>query len=208
MTAVDNKIMSRRKQRKLVWFGSLLVAIAAGTGLTNQFLPRVQAQNAGAITVKSDIQEANTESGIVTARGNVFIDYPARAMQATATQAQYFSKERQLVLSGDVFVLQEGNSMRAERMTYSIDEGRFLATPAQDEQVESIYIVPEDEPAEESTAAPVTSEEEETVIDPVITLPSEEETTVEGEADVEPTDLPADQEQDPTVAPVTPSSDN
>ena len=101
------------------------------------------AQGKQALTVRSDVQEANSETGVITARGNVYIDYPARNIQATASQAQYFSNERRLVLSGDVYVLQDGNSMRAETMTYLIDEGRFIATPETQQQVESIYIVEE-----------------------------------------------------------------
>ena len=109
------------------------------------FSPKpIQAQNyasGGSITVRSDIQEANSETGVVTALGNVEINFPARQIQATAAQAQYFSRERRLILSGNVYVLQEGNSMRAEEMTYLIDEGRFIATPKENRQVESTYIV-------------------------------------------------------------------
>ncbi|MEM8777302.1 MAG: LptA/OstA family protein [Cyanobacteria bacterium P01_G01_bin.49] len=103
------------------------------------------------LTVRSDIQEANSETGVVTARGNVQIFYPARDIQGTSAQAQYFSRERRLVLTGNVYVLQEGNSMRAETMTYLIDEGRFIATPETTQQVESIYLVTE---AEDTPAAP------------------------------------------------------
>lgn len=105
----------------------------------------------GALTVRSDIQEANSQTGVVTARGNVQVFYPARKIQATSAQAQYFSKERRLVLSGNVYVLQEGNSMRAETMTYLVDEGRFIATPPSNQQVESIYIVTE---SQQPSAAP------------------------------------------------------
>lgn len=107
-----------------------------------------QAQTAGdgrALTVRSDVQEANSKTGVVTARGNVQINYPARQIQATAAQAQYFDRERRLVLTGNVYVLQEGNSMRAETMTYLIDEGRFVATPKSGRQVESIYLVSDPE---------------------------------------------------------------
>jgi lipopolysaccharide export system protein LptA len=97
------------------------------------------------LTVRSDVQEANSQTGVVTARGNVQIYYPARKLQATAAQAQYFSKERRLVLTGNVYALQEGNSMRAESMTYLIDEGRFVATPHNNQQVESIYLVKEND---------------------------------------------------------------
>ncbi|BAZ43960.1 OstA-like protein precursor [Chondrocystis sp. NIES-4102] len=104
----------------------------------------IQAQSAlgsGAITLKSDIQESNSKTGIITARGNVQINYPARKIQATAAQAQYYSRERRLILTGNVYVIQEGNSMRAETLTYLVDEGRFIATPQSDRQVESTYII-------------------------------------------------------------------
>ncbi|MEO8892290.1 MAG: LptA/OstA family protein, partial [Coleofasciculaceae cyanobacterium] len=105
-----------------------------------------------ALTVRSDIQEADRETGIVTARGNVQIDYPSRQIQATAAQAQYFSRERRLVMSGNVYVLQQGNSLRGETITYLIDEGRFLALPKKQQQVESIYLVPESQPAPAAAA--------------------------------------------------------
>lgn len=133
---------------------SLLVMITLLTStLSNFYLPapftQVKSQSVRdrekqALTVRSDIQEANSETGVITARGNVYINYPARDIQATAAQAQYFSKEKRLVLNGNVYVLQEGNTMRAETMTYLIDEGRFIATPENQQQVESIYLV-EDE---------------------------------------------------------------
>lgn len=108
-------------------------------------LAQTPQQQASPITVRSDIQEANSETGVITARGNVHIDYPSRQIQATAAQAQYFSRERRLVLSGNVYVLQQGNSMRAETMTYLIDEGRFIATPKNSRQVESVYLIPNNE---------------------------------------------------------------
>lgn len=99
----------------------------------------------GEITLRSDIQESNSQTGIITAKGNVKIDYPARQIQATAAQAQYYSRERRLVLTGDVYVIQEGNSMRAETLTYLLDEERFIATPQSDRQVESTYIITDPE---------------------------------------------------------------
>ena len=135
----------------------LVGIIAAGLSTMLIFhgaIRHVEAQTiseGSALTVRSDIQEANSETGVITARGNVYINYPARDIQATAAQAQYFSQERRLVLSGNVYVLQEGNSMRAETMTYLIDEGRFIATPEADQQVESIYLVEDPETQQENT---------------------------------------------------------
>lgn len=126
-------------QKSLLTSLSLVGAIA----LPASVLPAI-AQTAGAsqpLTLRSDIQEANAVTGVITARGNVQINYPARQIQATSIQAQYYSRERRIVLSGDVYVLQEGNSLRGEVITYLIDEGRFVAVPDDGEQVESIYIV-------------------------------------------------------------------
>lgn len=111
--------------------------------LTSPLVSGAQSTESGSITLKSDIQESNAKTGIITARGNVQINYPARQIQATAAQAQYYSRERRLILTGNVYVIQEGNSMRAEEMTYLIDEGRFIATPQSDRQVESTYIITE-----------------------------------------------------------------
>lgn len=104
--------------------------------------PGVNPAGNQALTVRSDIQEADSKTGIVTARGNVRINYPSRQMQATAAQAQYFSRERRIVLMGDAYVLQDGNSLRAETITYLIDEGRFIAVPENNQQVESVYFIP------------------------------------------------------------------
>ena len=108
-----------------------------------QYLQAQNLSDSGSITIRSDSQEANSETGVITAQGNVRINYPSRQIQATATQAQYYSRERRLVLNGNVYVIQQGNSMRAESMTYLIDEGRFIATPRADRQVESTYVVTE-----------------------------------------------------------------
>lgn len=114
-----------------------------------------QNQQAGrALTVRSDVQEADAKTGIVTARGNVQINYPARDIQATSDQAQYYSRERRLVLSGNVYILQEGNSIRGEVVTYLIDEGLFVAQPKPNRQVESIYMVPENTAAPQSEQPP------------------------------------------------------
>ena len=54
------------------------------------------------------------------------------------------------------YVLQEGNSIQGENITYLIDEGRFIATPKTNGQVESIYIVNDPNPTTAPQAAPAT----------------------------------------------------
>jgi lipopolysaccharide export system protein LptA len=122
-----------------------IAAVVSGVIMSVPQIAQAQFPPSGAITLKSDVQESNAKTGVITARGNVQINYPARKIQATATQAQYYSRERRLILTGNVYVLQAGNSLRAEEMTYLIDEGRFIAKPQSDRQVESTYIITDPE---------------------------------------------------------------
>ena len=96
------------------------------------------------LTLRADTQQANAKTGVVTAVGNVQLSYPARQIQATAHAANYYSRERRIVLSGNVYVLQAGSSLRAETITYLIDEGRFVALPQTQKQVETTILIPED----------------------------------------------------------------
>lgn len=134
-----NQSLIRRLGLVLMLPAVLAGAIAIPT--QNQTAQAQTADDGRALTVRSDVQEANSKTGVVTARGNVQMYYPARQIQATAAQAQYFSKERRIVLYGNVYVLQQGNSLRGETITYLIDEGRFVALPQSNRQVESIYLV-------------------------------------------------------------------
>ncbi len=122
----------------LVGVVGITVTMATGDGLGLS----VKAQNPDTITLRSDVQEANTNTGVITARGNVYIDYPAQRIHATSAQAQYFSNERRIVLSGNVVVNQEGNTLRAEVVTYLIDESRFVAAAAPNQQVQAVYHLP------------------------------------------------------------------
>lgn len=124
-----------------------LLVVAVGNWSTPS-----QAQSGGSIKLRADVQEADANTGIITARGNVRVDYPEEAMYATSAQAQYYSRERRIILTGNVFVQQEANTLQAEVVTYLIDEGRFVATPSANNQVESIYVLPE--PTENPAAAP------------------------------------------------------
>ena len=151
-------LLPRSSWIRRVWFALILPAAlvnAIAFATSEQSAKAQTPANGGTLTINSDEQEANSQTGVLTARGNVQIYYPARQIQATAAQAQYFSRERRIVLNGNVYILQQGNSIRSETATYLIDEGRFIATPKTDTQVESIYIVPE-ENGQKPSAPPVT----------------------------------------------------
>lgn len=97
----------------------------------------------GLVTIESDSQQADQLTGVITATGNVRIVYPDERVVATARQAQYFSQEGRVVLSGEVDIVQEGgNLLRAEQVVYLVDRERLQAIPAQGQQVFSRVVIP------------------------------------------------------------------
>jgi lipopolysaccharide export system protein LptA len=118
--------------------GLTLCALAAGS--VGHAEPQVVTPTTGVVSIESDVQRADNLTGVVTASGNVRIVYPDRRLVATARQAQYFSREGRVVLSGDVDVIQaDGPSLRAERITYLVDQQRLIAEPTKGQQVLSNF---------------------------------------------------------------------
>ena len=95
-----------------------------------------EAARDGLLTIESDQQSSDNITGVITASGNVRIVHPDRGLMATGRQAQYFSKEQRIVLSGDVDVIQAGGrSLRAEQVTVLLDQQRTVAIPTPGQQV-------------------------------------------------------------------------
>ena len=116
------------------------------------FWPLVSAQaqqtaDAGFITIESDLQSADNGTGVITASGNVRLVHAGRGLVATSRQAQYFTEEDRIVLSGDVDVIQaDGNQLRADRFTYLLEEGRAIASPVPGQQVFSQWSLTPSQP--------------------------------------------------------------
>jgi lipopolysaccharide export system protein LptA len=128
------------------WKWLLLASIAISNTITIPIQPiPVQAQqpNPQGLTIQADTQEANSKTEVVTARGNVLLNYPSRKVQARASLAQYFIKQKRILLTGNVLINQDGNTLAGESVTYLIEEGKFIANPKPKQQVRSNYIVPE-----------------------------------------------------------------
>ena len=107
-----------------------------------------QAADSGVITIESDVQSADNSTGVVTASGNVRLVHAERGLVGTSRQAQYFTEEERIVLSGDVDVVQaDGNVLRAERVTYLLKEERAVATPEEGQQVFSQWTLKQETPA-------------------------------------------------------------
>jgi lipopolysaccharide export system protein LptA len=123
----------------------LLPSLAAGGIITVTIQPPVQAQqpNPQGLSIQADTQEANSKTEVVTARGNVQLRYPSRNIQARADLAQYYIKQKRILLTGNVLIVQKGSTLAGESVMYLIDEGKFIATPKPKQQVRSNYIIPE-----------------------------------------------------------------
>ena len=106
-----------------------------------------QTADAGVITIESDLQSADNATGVITASGDVRLVHAGRGLVATSRQAQYFTEEDRIVLSGDVDVIQaDGNQLRADRFTYLLDEGRAIASPFPGQQVFSQWSLTPSQP--------------------------------------------------------------
>jgi lipopolysaccharide export system protein LptA len=120
-----------------------------GAGHTAPQPERVRTPTSGLVTIESDLQRADNRTGVITATGNVRIVYADQRVVATARQAQYFSREGRVILSGDVDIVQEdGHALRAERVLYDVNSERLLAEPPSGRQVTSRVRIPASRSAE------------------------------------------------------------
>ena len=137
-------------RRPLFWCAGLVLSLTSPCLAQELETPSDgSSSDDGLITIESDSQTADNVTGVVTAVGTVRILSPSRGMVATSRQAQYFSREGRLVLSGDVDVVQEdGNTLRAERVTYDLEDERAVASPPDGGQVRSTMILRSDQSAQ------------------------------------------------------------
>ena len=88
------------------------------------------------ISIRSDLQEADNDLGILTAVGHVQLDYPARGIKARADQVRYFTREQRIVFRGSVMISEDGgNAIEADRIVIDMNSGKLLADPSRGEQV-------------------------------------------------------------------------
>lgn len=128
------------------WRWLVLLSIVSTSTISLPTIPLpVQAQqpNPQGLSIQADTQEANSKTEVVTARGNVRLNYPSRKVQAQANLAQYFIKQKRILLTGNVLIVQSGSTLEAESVIYLVDQGRFIANPKVKQQVRSNYIIPE-----------------------------------------------------------------
>lgn len=130
-----NVVMSVRKRR-------IGIAVGVGVMVWGSWGFASSAQSDRALTITSDVQSANSITGIIVAEGNVTLRYPAEQVEARSQRATYYTKEQRIVLEGNVDITQEQNRLRAAAITYLLTEGTIEALPPQGGQVESVYVFP------------------------------------------------------------------
>ena len=124
----------------------LLSSIAIGGTITVPMYPipvQAQPQKSQGLSIQADTQEANSKTEVVTAKGNVQLNYPSRKVKARANLAQYYIKQKRIILTGNVLIIQDGNTLEGESVIYLIEEGKFIANPKVKQQVRSNYILSE-----------------------------------------------------------------
>ncbi|MFQ3614368.1 MAG: LptA/OstA family protein [Cyanobacteriota bacterium] len=121
--------------------GLLAVGLLLGSGIP------AWGQNPRAISINADFQEANANTGVFIATGNVTLNFPAERLSARAQRAVYYSQEQRIELEGQVTISQGDNQLQAEKVIYRIDQGTIQAVPVAGRQVESIYVLPEPAPS-------------------------------------------------------------
>ncbi|MDX2271255.1 MAG: LptA/OstA family protein [Cyanobacteriota bacterium] len=139
-----------RKSGKARYRGSLSgwglgISILMGWGVSD-WQP-VVAQPSRAISITADSQEANANTGVIIAVGNVSISYPAEQVTAKAQKAIYYTQEQRIELEGQVVITQKQNRLQAEKITYQVREGTIQALPSAGQQVETLYILPDPTPS-------------------------------------------------------------
>jgi lipopolysaccharide export system protein LptA len=119
------------------------VAWAVGVALLLAIPSLAWGQNPRALSISADVQEANANTGVFVATGNVTLSFPAERLTARAQRAVYYSREQRIELEGQVTIRQGENQLQAEKVIYHIEKGTIQAVPAAGGQVESVYVLPE-----------------------------------------------------------------
>ncbi|NDJ21306.1 hypothetical protein GS682_06560 [Nostoc sp. B(2019)] len=94
------------------WFSALLYS-TVDTKTNAQTI--AQLIETGEMTITSDVQDYNESTKEVRAIGNATWVYPADQIQASADEIRYVPTGEQVVLSGNVKILQRGERLRGKR---------------------------------------------------------------------------------------------
>lgn len=84
-------------------------------------LAQTQRSNQPGISLQSDVQQIDPDTGTLTATGNVRLSYPERQLEGFAEQVQYLKDQGLLILTGNAQLMQQGETLEGEQITCRTD---------------------------------------------------------------------------------------
>jgi lipopolysaccharide assembly outer membrane protein LptD (OstA) len=83
-----------------------------------------QLTETGEMTITSDVQDYDESTKEVRAIGNVTWVYPEAQIQASAEEIRYVPTGQQIILSGNVKILQRGERLQGKRAICSLEQNQ------------------------------------------------------------------------------------
>ena len=114
--------------RNIVWISVVWIVFLRLPSYSREVNSQPLLKLEGNLLIESDIQSRDSVSGVITAIGNVKINYPDKGLFARSKQAQYFSSEEIVVLTGEVDVVRkDGSSIHTDRLVYRLKEDKLIS---------------------------------------------------------------------------------
>jgi lipopolysaccharide export system protein LptA len=79
------------------------------------------------VLIQADVQEANADKSRLIARGNVVVSSPQHQIDGRADEVQYSSAIQQVILTGNVRLVQRGKMMEGAKVVCDLKTGQCLA---------------------------------------------------------------------------------
>lgn len=88
---------------------------------------QADAPNQPPVLIQADVQETNADKSRLIARGNVVVSSPQHQIDGRADEVQYSSANQQVVLTGNVRLVQRGKMMEGAKIVCDLKTGQCLA---------------------------------------------------------------------------------
>lgn len=82
--------------------------------------------NQSPVLIQADVQEVNGDKSRLIARGNVVVSSPQHQIDGRADEVQYSSVNQQVILMGNVRLVQRGKMMEGTKIVCDLKTGQCL----------------------------------------------------------------------------------
>lgn len=80
------------------------------------------------VMIQSNEQEVNADNSQLIARGNVIVSSPQHQLDGRADEVQYLRSDQQVILTGNVRLVQRGKQMQGTKIVCNLRTGECLAS--------------------------------------------------------------------------------